>query len=74
MIQGTSIKGGGWHVSYMGIFCTNVFVALNAVYLGTRIAHLVDVNNDDDERAIDVPLTISSQLMQGALTSDEKFD
>ena len=60
MNQGASIKGGGLHVSYMGAFCTIIFVALSAIYLYTRIDHLIDMNDDDDDERAAVPLTMSS--------------
>ena len=73
MNKGTSIKGGGLHVSYMGAFCTIIFVALSAVYLYTRIDHLIDVNDDDDDERAAVPLTMSSYFAEGALSSNEVF-
>ena len=73
MNQGTSIKGGGFRVSYMGAFCTILFVAISSFYLYTRIDHLIDVNNDDDDERAAIPLTMSSNVMESALTSNEVF-
>ena len=58
----------------MGAFCTIVFVALSAIYLYSRIDHLIDANKDVEPVQVpETPLSIISNLAEDALTSEDTF-
>ena len=72
-------KRNGFTVSYMGAFCSVIFVAIFSIQIYTILRPSIDANSEPivpNQLASEpqvVPTTIISNLAEGALTSANVF-
>lgn len=56
-------EGGGAYVSYMGAFCSAIFLSISAVFLFSKVQVMVEKGS----------VNIVTNTSEGALTFDDKF-